>query len=50
VQAAREEWVEWQAELTEADLERLVFCDEAAVLTNMSPRYGRAPRGERVVE
>jgi transposase len=50
VQAAREEWVEWQAELTEADLERLVFCDEAAVLTDMTPRYGRAPRGERVVE
>jgi transposase len=36
--------------LTEADLDRLVFCDEAAVLTNMTPRYGRAPRGERVVE
>jgi transposase len=50
VQAAREGWVEWQAELTEADLGRLVFCDEAAVLTNMTPRYGRAPRGERVVE
>jgi transposase len=50
VQAAREEWVEWQAELTEADLARLVFCDEAAVLTNMTPRYGRSPRGERIVE
>lgn len=36
--------------LTAADLERLVFCDEAAVLTNMTPRYGRAPGGERVVE
>jgi transposase len=31
-------------------LRRLVFCDEAAVLTNMTPRYGRAPRGTRVVE
>src|SRR3954447_8425227 len=50
MRAAREEWVEWQAELTEADLGRLVFCDEAAVLTDMTPRYGRAPRGERVVE
>lgn len=29
---------------------RLVFYDEAAVLTTMTPRYGRAPRGERVVE
>jgi hypothetical protein len=36
--------------LTEADLRRLVFCDEAAVLTNMTPRYGRAPQGVRVVE
>src|SRR5262245_40164331 len=50
VQADREAWVEWQAELTEADLDKLVFCDEAAVLTTMTPRYGRAPRGERVVE
>jgi transposase len=36
--------------LTEADLTRLVFWDEAAVLTNMTPRYGRSPRGERIVE
>lgn len=36
--------------MTEADLERFVFCDEAAVLTKMTPRYGRAPRGERVVD
>ena len=50
MQAEREQWVEWQAELTEADLERLVFCDEAAVLTNRTPLYGRAPRGERVVD
>jgi transposase len=50
VQAARDEWVEWQAGLTAADLERLVFWDEAAVLTNMTPRYGRAPRGQRVLE
>lgn len=50
MQATREEWVEWQAELTAADLERLVFWDEAAVLTNMTPRYGRAPRGQRVLD
>ena len=36
--------------MTEADLSRLVFLDEAAVLTNMTPRYGRAPRGQRVVD
>jgi transposase len=28
--------------------ERLVFLDEAAVLTNMVRRYGRSPRGQRV--
>jgi transposase len=50
VQAARAEWVEWQAELTEADLGRLVFCDEAALLTTMTPRYGRSLPGERIVE
>ena len=50
VQAARQEWAEWQAELLDADLGRLVFCDEAAVLTNMTPRYGRAPRGQRIVD
>jgi transposase len=50
VQEARQQWAEWQTELTEADLQRLVFCDEAAVLTAMTPRYGRAPRGERVSE
>lgn len=36
--------------MTETGLDRLVFWDETAVLTNMTPRYGRAPRGERVVE
>lgn len=50
MQAAREEWVAWQADLSAADLPRLVFLDEAAVLTNMTPRYGRAPRGQRVVD
>lgn len=50
VQAAREEWAEWQAELTAQDLKRLVFCDEAAVLTNLTPRYGRSLPGERIVE
>jgi transposase len=43
-------WAQWQAELTEADLGRFVFADEAAVLTTMTPLYGRAPRGERVVD
>jgi transposase len=50
VQADREAWVEWQAELTEADLQRLVFWDEAAVLTTMTVLYGRSLPGERIVE
>ena len=29
---------------------RLVFLDESAVNTAMTPRYGRAPRGARVIE
>jgi transposase len=31
------------------DPERLVFVDETGVTTAMTPAYGRAPRGERVV-
>jgi transposase len=50
VQADREQWVEWQAELTETDLKRLVFWDEAAVLTTMTLLYGRSLPGERIVE
>jgi hypothetical protein len=29
---------------------RLIFLDESAVDTAMIPRYGRAPRGERIVD
>jgi len=50
VQAAREEWAEWQATLTAADLDRLVFWDETAVLTNMTLLYGRSLPGQRIVE
>ena len=32
------------------DPERLVFVDESGVTTEMTRRYGRAPRGERVRE
>lgn len=35
------------AEVGPADL---VFHDESGVTTKMTPRYGRAPRGERVIE
>jgi len=50
VRRVREAWAPWQAELTEADLERFVFHDEAAVRTAMTPLQGRAPRGEWVVD
>jgi transposase len=48
VQAARAAWADWQATLTEADLDRLVFWDEAAVLTNMVLLYGRSLPGQRI--
>lgn len=50
MQARREEWAAWQARLTEADLDRLVFWDETATLTNLAPVYGRSLPGERIVE
>jgi transposase len=50
VQAQRDEWAGWQATLTEADLDRLVFWDETWAVTIMTLLYGRAPRGQRVVE
>jgi transposase len=50
VQAARDEWAQWQAQLTAEELKRLVFWDETAVLTNMTLLYGRSPPGERIIE
>ncbi|MCH7485638.1 MAG: IS630 family transposase [Proteobacteria bacterium] len=46
VAAARAAWRNEQPELI---AERLVFLDETWARTNMARRYGRAPRGERVV-
>jgi hypothetical protein len=46
VAAAREEWRASQGELTP---ERLVFIDETGAATNMARRYGRCPRGQRLV-
>lgn len=46
VAAARAEWRANQAEL---DPERLVFIDETGAATNMTRRYGRCPRGQRLV-
>ena len=41
---ARAAWFEGQLDL---DPSKLVFLDETAVSTNMAPRFGWAPRGER---
>ena len=49
MQAQREEWAAWQATLTEADLDRLVFWDETWAVPVMTLLYGRAPKGQRVV-
>lgn len=42
---AREQWRACQPILTR---HRLIFIDETGVTTNMTRRYGRAPRGQRV--
>ncbi len=46
VAAARAEWAKQQPELDPA---RLVFLDETWTTTNMICRFGRSPRGERVI-
>ena len=46
VAAAREAWRAGQPDL---DPNRLVFIDETWATTNMARRYGRAPRGQRVI-
>jgi transposase len=44
VVAARQAWIE---ALPTMDAEKLVFIDETWTSTNMTRRYGRAPRGQR---
>jgi transposase len=46
VRAKRDEWAARRAELDPA---RLVFLDETWASTNMARRYGRSPRGQRLV-
>jgi transposase len=41
---------EWKAGQRQLDLDRLVFIDEAGAKTNMTRLYGRAEKGERVVD
>lgn len=44
VQLARMKWVNW---MESCQAEHLVFVDEAAAKTNMTPIYGWSPRGMR---
>jgi transposase len=46
VQAARSAW---QAEQKQLEPSRLVFIDETWMTTNMTPRYGRAVKGQRLL-
>src|SRR6266481_1093659 len=46
VALARQEWRERQQKLA---MHRLIFIDETGAATNMVRRYGRSPRGERVI-
>jgi transposase len=46
VQATRRAWSEAQPQM---DIEKLVFIDETWTSTNMTRRYGRAPRGQRCI-
>ena len=40
----------WKRSLADVHPSRLIFLDEAGARTNMTRLYGRAPRGERVIE
>jgi transposase len=40
----------WREETSQIDPARLIFLDESGVTTEMTRRYGRGPRGERVRE
>jgi transposase len=46
VKAKREQW---RAEQSAIDPEKVVFLDEMGATTNMTRRYGRSPRGQRLV-
>jgi transposase len=41
---------EFRQEVGAIEPERLVFVDETGITTTMTPAYGRAPRGQRVVD
>ena len=39
---------QWHSQAASFDITKLVFLDESGVATNLSPLYGRSPKGERV--
>lgn len=39
----------WRGEQAELNVQKLVFLDETGAATNMARRYGRCPRGERLL-
>ena len=47
VQQLRREWLEY---ITHIDANRLVFLDETGINIAMTRLYGRAPKGERIIE
>jgi transposase len=49
-EAVRRQRTRWQQEAGQVDPARLIFLDESGVTTQMTRRYGRAARGERVGE
>jgi len=50
VQLKRRDWLAELAAMTPQELVKLVFIDECGTQEDMTPRYGRAPVGQRVVE
>jgi transposase len=45
----QEQWKSFRKQVQRIEPGRLVFVDETGVTTVMTPTYGRAPRGERVL-
>jgi hypothetical protein len=50
IEAIRCQRTFWRQQTSQIDPEKLIFLDESGVTTQMTRRYGRAVRGERVKE
>lgn len=49
-EANRERRARWREQVSRIDPEKLIFLDESGIATEMTRRYGRARRGQRVRE